>query len=81
MRFTRATTTREAVVTILKEFKPRPRGRTREIFASFSNRFQINNEIEAIDSRRAARPLGGRPRDSSCGAARPTTPSEKPSPL
>lgn len=62
MRFTRATTKREAVVTILEEFNRRKRmAELVKYSGTFSDRFPTNDEIEAIDARRD-RDLNARPR-------------------
>jgi Arc/MetJ family transcription regulator len=51
MRFTRATTKREAVVKILEEFNRRRRMAELVKYAgTFSDRFPTNDEIEAIDA-------------------------------
>lgn len=53
MRFTRATTKREAIVKVLEEFNRRRRMAELVKYAgTFSDRFPINDEIEAIDARR-----------------------------
>ena len=53
MRFTRATTKREAVVTILADFNRRRRmAELVKYSGTFSDRFPTNDEIEAIDARR-----------------------------
>jgi hypothetical protein len=53
MRFTRATTKREAVVKALEEFNRRRRmGELVTYTGTFSDRFPTNNEIEAIDAKR-----------------------------
>ena len=62
MRFTRATTKREAVVTILEEFNRRRRmAELVKYSGTFSNRFPTNDKIEAIDAKRD-RDLNARPR-------------------
>ena len=62
MRFTRATTKREAVVKILEEFNRRRRMAELVKYAgTFSDRFPTNEEIEAIDAKRD-RDLNARPR-------------------
>jgi hypothetical protein len=62
MRFTRATTKREAIVTILEEFNRRRRmAELVKYSGTFSNRFPTNDEIEAIDAKRD-RDLHARPR-------------------
>lgn len=62
MRFTRATTKREAVVTVLEEFNRRRRmAELVKYSGTFSNRFPTNDEIEAIDATRD-RDLNARPR-------------------
>ena len=51
MRFTRATTKREAVVKILAEFNRRKRmAELVKYSGTFSDRFPTNDEIEAIDA-------------------------------
>jgi hypothetical protein len=53
MRFTRATTKRQAVVKVLEEFNRRRRMAELVKYAgTFSDGFPTNNEIEAIDSQR-----------------------------
>ena len=53
MRFTRATTKREAVVKVLEEFNRRRRMAELVKYAgTFSDRFPTNDEIEAIDAPR-----------------------------
>jgi len=53
MRFTQATTKREAVVKILEEFNRRRRmAELVKYSGTFSDRFPTNDEIEAIDSKR-----------------------------
>jgi hypothetical protein len=53
MRFTRATTKREAVVTILEAFNRRRRMAELVKYAgSFSDEFPTNEEIEAVDDSR-----------------------------
>lgn len=53
MRFTRATTKREAVVKILEEFNRRRRmAELVKYTGTFSERFPTNDEIEAIDTKR-----------------------------
>jgi Arc/MetJ family transcription regulator len=62
MRFTRASTKREAVVKVLEEFNRRRRMAELVKYAgTFSNRFPANDEIEAIDAKRD-RDLNARPR-------------------
>jgi Ca2+-binding EF-hand superfamily protein len=62
MRFTRATTKREAVVKVLEEFNRRWRMAELVKYAgTFSNQFPTNDEIEAIDGKRD-RNLNARPR-------------------
>ena len=62
MRFTRATTKRQAVVQVLEEFNRRRRmAELVKYSGTFSNRFPINDEIEAIDATRD-RDLNARPR-------------------
>src|SRR5216117_1485389 len=51
MRFTRATTKREAVVKVLEEFNRRRRmAELVKYSGTFSDRFPTNDEIEAIDA-------------------------------
>ena len=53
MRFTRATTKREAVVKVLEEFNRRRRmAELVKYSGTFSDRFPTNDEIEAIDAKR-----------------------------
>ena len=53
MRFTRATTKREAVVKVLEEFNRRRRmAELVKYSGTFSDRFPGNDEIEAIDAKR-----------------------------
>ncbi len=53
MRFTQATTKREAVVKVLEEFNRRRRmAELVKYTGTFSDRFPTNNEIEAIDAKR-----------------------------
>ena len=53
MRFTRATTKREAVVKVLEEFNRRRRmAELVKYSRTFSDRFPSNDEIEAIDAKR-----------------------------
>ena len=53
MRFTRATTKREAIAQVLEEFNRRRRMAELVKYAgTFSNRFPTNDEIEAIDAKR-----------------------------
>ena len=62
MRFTRATTKREAVVKVLAEFNRRRRmAELVKHSGTFSDRFPTNDEIEAIDAKRD-RDLNARPR-------------------
>ena len=62
MRFTRATTNREAVVKVLEEFNRRRRMAELVKYAgTFSDSFPTNEEIEAIDAKRD-RDLHGRSR-------------------
>jgi hypothetical protein len=62
MRFTRATTKREAVVTILQEFNRRKRmAELVKYSGTFSDRFPTNNDLEEIDAERD-RQLNARPR-------------------
>ena len=51
MRFTRATTKREAVVKVLEEFNRRRRmAELVKYSGTFSDRFPTNDEIEATDA-------------------------------
>jgi len=51
MRFTRATTKREAVVRVLEEFNRRQRmAELVKCAGTFSDQFPTNDEIEAIDA-------------------------------
>jgi hypothetical protein len=53
MRFTRATTKREAVVKVLEEFNRRRRMAELVKYAgTFSDQFPTNDEIEAVDVKR-----------------------------
>ena len=53
MRFTRATTKREAVVKVLEEFNRRKRmAELVKYSGTFSDQFPTNDEIEAIDATR-----------------------------
>ncbi len=53
MRFTRATTKREAVVKILEEFNRRRRmAELVKYSGTFTDQFPTNDEIEAIDGKR-----------------------------
>lgn len=53
MRFTRATTKREAVVKVLEEFNRRRRmAELVKYSGTFSDRFPTNDGIEAIDAKR-----------------------------
>jgi hypothetical protein len=53
MRFTRATTKREAIVKVLAEFNRRRRMAELVKYAgTFSDHFPTNDEIEAIDAKR-----------------------------
>ena len=62
MRFTRATTKREAIVKVLEEFNRRRRmADVVKYSGTFSDRFPTNVEIEAIDAKRD-RDLSARPR-------------------
>ena len=62
MRFTRATTKREAVVKVLEEFNRRRRmAELVKYSGTFSDRFPTNDDIEAIDAKRD-RQLNARPR-------------------
>jgi Bacterial antitoxin of type II TA system, VapB len=62
MRFTRATTKREAVVKVLEEFNRRQRMAELVKYAgTFSDQFPTNDAIEAIDGKRD-RNLNARPR-------------------
>ena len=52
MRFTRATTKREAVVKVLEEFNRRKRmAELVKYSGTFSDQFPTNDEIEAIDAK------------------------------
>lgn len=56
MRFTKAKTKREAIVTILEEFNRRKRMAELVRYAgSFGDRFPTNEEIEAVDAVRDRR--------------------------
>ena len=62
MRFTKAKTKREAVVTVLVDFNRRRRmAELVKYSGTFSDAFPSNDEIEAVDGRRARR-LDGRSR-------------------
>ena len=62
MRFTRATTKREAVVRVLEEFNRRRRmAELMKYSGTFSDRFPTNDKIEAVDAKRD-RNLNARPR-------------------
>jgi Arc/MetJ family transcription regulator len=62
MRFTRASTKREAVVRVLEEFNRRRRmAELVKYSGTFSDRFPTNDEIEAVDAKRD-RNLNARPR-------------------
>lgn len=62
MRFTKAKTKREAVVTVLEEFNRRRRmAELVRYSGTFSDRFPTNEEIEATDAPRD-HGLHGRPR-------------------
>jgi hypothetical protein len=62
MRFTKAKTKREAIVTALEDFNRRRRMAELVKYAgTFSNGFPTNDEIEAVDAARD-RKLNGRPR-------------------
>lgn len=61
MRFTRAATKREAVVTVLAEFNRRRRMAELVKYSGTFARFPTNDEIEAIDAERD-RHLNARPR-------------------
>ena len=52
MRFTHATTKREAVVKVLEEFNRRRLAELVKYSGTFSDRFPTNDEIEAIDAKR-----------------------------
>jgi hypothetical protein len=53
MRFTKAKTKREAVVTILEEFNRRRRmAELVKYSGTFTNSFPTNEEIEAVDAKR-----------------------------
>jgi hypothetical protein len=65
MRFTRATTKREAVVRILEDFNRRRRmAELVKYSGTFSDRFATNDEIEAVDAKRN-RDLNARPHPTS----------------
>jgi Arc/MetJ family transcription regulator len=54
MRFTRAKTKREAIVTVLADFNRRRRMAELVKYAgTFSDAFPSNDEIEAVDAKRA----------------------------
>jgi Arc/MetJ family transcription regulator len=62
MRFTRATTKREAVVKVLEEFNRRRRmAELVKHAGTFGDQFPTNDEIEAVDVKRD-RTLNARPR-------------------
>ena len=62
MRFTRATTKREAVVRVLEEFNRRRRmAELVKYSGTFSDQFPTNDAIEAVDAKRD-RDLNVRPR-------------------
>lgn len=62
MRFTKAKTKREAVVSVLVDFNRRRRmAELVKYSGTFSDAFPTNEEIEAVDARRA-RKLDGRSR-------------------
>ena len=62
MRFTRATTKREAVVRVLEEFNRRRRmAELVKYSGTFSDQFPTNDAIEAVDAQRD-RDLNARPR-------------------
>jgi hypothetical protein len=62
MRFTRATTKREAVVKVLAEFNRRRRmAELVKYSVTFGDQFPANAEIEAVDAKRD-RDLNARPR-------------------
>ena len=59
MRFTKAKTKREAVVTVLEEFNRRRRmAELIKHAGTFSDNFPTNDEIEAADAERERRPNG-----------------------
>lgn len=59
MRFTKAKTKREAVVTVLEEFNRRRRMAELVKFSgTFSDSFPTNEKIEAVDARRDRRGHG-----------------------
>ena len=63
MRFTKARTKREAVVTILEEFNRRRRmAELVEYSGTFTDTFPTNEEIEAVDAKRDLGLHGRRPR-------------------
>lgn len=63
MRFTKARTKREAVVTILEEFNRRRRmAELVKYSGTFTDTFPTNEEIEAVDARRDLGLYGRRPR-------------------
>ena len=62
MRFTRATTKREAVVRVIEEFNRRRRmAELMKYSGTFSDRFPRNDALEAVDAKRD-RNLNARPR-------------------
>lgn len=62
MRFTRATTKREAVVKVLEEFNRRRRmAELVKHAGTFSDQFPTNDQIEVVDAKRD-RTLNARPR-------------------
>jgi hypothetical protein len=63
MRFTKARTKREAVVTILEEFNRRRRmAELVKYSGTFADTFPTNEEIETVDARRDLGLHGRRPR-------------------
>ena len=63
MRFTKARTKREAVVTILEEFNRRRRmAELVKYSGTFTDTFPTNEEIEAVDAKRDLGLHGRRPR-------------------
>jgi len=63
MRFTKAKTKREAVVTILEEFNRRRRiAELVKYSGTFTDNFPTNEEIEAADAQRDLGLYGRRPR-------------------
>jgi hypothetical protein len=63
MRFTKAKTKREAVVTVLEEFNRRRRMAELVKYAgTFGDSFPTNEQIEAVDAKRDQGLYGRRPR-------------------